>query len=134
MAGQTWYTYYGHLRTLDPAVPIGTWSTTPVSRGQYLGESGHSGDPCCVVHLHFEVLDSHFVIRDPYDLYKTRSAYPDPQGTNGKRAGPDSLFISNPPRRTAVAISAPLAALIGADPAAGRRRARRLRRKVRRSA
>jgi murein DD-endopeptidase MepM/ murein hydrolase activator NlpD len=131
VAGQTWYTYYGHLRTLDPSIPIGTWSSTPIARGTFLGEAGHSGDPCCVVHLHFEVLDSRFVIRDPYDLYTTRSAYPDPQGTNGRRAGPDSLFISDPPRRAAAAANLPVAALIGTDPNASPRRARRRARRAR---
>ena len=128
VAGQTWYTYYGHLRTMDPSIPIDAWSSTAVARGQFLGDAGHSGDPCCVVHLHFEVLDSHYVIRDPYDLYATRTAYPDPQGTNGKRAGRESLFVSNPPRLPSAQAALPVAALIGAGSAVGPIRARRLRR------
>lgn len=121
--GHTWYTYYGHLRTIDPSIPFNHWSDT-VARGTFLGKAGHSGDPCCVVHLHFSVYDAAFVSRDPYGLYAFRGRYPDPARTNGLRNGRDPLWLSDPPRVAASSSrGAPSIASVDRDriPAAGAR-------------
>ena len=97
--GRTWYTFYGHLRTIDPAIPIGRWSSARLTRGQSLGMSGHSGDPCCITHLHFELLTGPGHRLDPYDLYARRERYPDPAGKNGRRSGHANAWITNPPSR-----------------------------------
>src|SRR3954465_9183318 len=71
--GQTFYTYYGHLATFEPNIPVGNQATTVwVQRGQKIGVSGNTGAD--VIHLHFQVSLSAGPI-DPYDLWSMRSAY-----------------------------------------------------------
>lgn len=96
--GHWWYTYYGHLRTIDPSIPLNRRSDAKLMRGTFLGAAGYSGDPCCVIHLHFSVFDASYVEWDPYGLYARRGRYPDPAGKNGLRNGPDALWKSDPPR------------------------------------
>ena len=95
--GRTWYTFYGHLRTIDPAIPIGRWSDARLARGHSLGMSGHSGDPCCITHLHFELLTGPGHRVDPYGLYARRERYPDPAGKNGRRSASANAWTTNPP-------------------------------------
>ena len=97
--GRTWYTFYGHLRTIDPAIPLGRWSDARLARGQSLGMSGYSGDPCCITHLHFELLKSPGHRVDPYGLYARRERYPDPKGKNGRRSATANAWTTNPPTR-----------------------------------
>ena len=96
--GKVFYTYYGHLRWIDPQIPRGSLEDTiKVTRGQLLGYAGHSGDPPGVIHLHFELRNSHRYHRDPYDLYQARQAYPDPAGKNHRQAGPNHYWMTDPP-------------------------------------
>lgn len=96
--GKVFYTYYGHLRWIDPAIPRGSLDDTiTVKRGQLLGYAGHSGDPPGVIHLHFELRNRHRYHRDPYDLYGTRDAYPDPAGRNHKQPGANHYWLTDPP-------------------------------------
>jgi murein DD-endopeptidase MepM/ murein hydrolase activator NlpD len=97
--GRTWYTYYGHLDTVSRRIPIGTNRyQTRVKRGEFLGWAGRTGLPGTGLHLHFQVITPPFRSHDPYDIYGQRGAYPNPRGTNGRRCGPDRLFIACPPR------------------------------------
>jgi murein DD-endopeptidase MepM/ murein hydrolase activator NlpD len=97
--GRTVYTYYGHLETVSPRIPVGTDSYSVwVRRGEFLGWAGHSGNPPSVIHLHFQVVLPPFVSLDPYDIYDHRGAYPNPAGTNGMACGPEPLWIDCPPR------------------------------------
>jgi hypothetical protein len=108
--GRTWYTFYGHLRTIDSAIPLGRWSDARLVRGQALGMSGYSGDPCCITHLHFELLTGPGHRIDPYGLYARRERYPDPAGKNGRRSAPANAWTTNPPTR------APRHAVVTATP------------------
>jgi murein DD-endopeptidase MepM/ murein hydrolase activator NlpD len=98
--GRTFYTYYGHLDTVSRRIPIGTNRyDTWVKRGEFLGWAGRTGLPNTGLHLHFQVISSLSPFRslDPYDIYGYRRAYPNPAGTNGRRCGPNRLFIDCPP-------------------------------------
>jgi len=97
--GVVFYTYYGHLRSIVSRIPIGG-ARVPVKRGQLLGWSGHTGDPCCVVHLHFQLLTADWRTIDPYGINSTREAYPDPAGLNGLHVGSPSYWLSDPPQTT----------------------------------
>jgi murein DD-endopeptidase MepM/ murein hydrolase activator NlpD len=70
-----------------------------VKRGEFLGWAGRTGLPNTGLHLHFQVISSLSPFRslDPYDIYGYRRAYPNPAGTNGRRCGPNRLFIDCPP-------------------------------------
>ena len=100
VAGQVYYHYYGHFRSIVSRIPRGG-AQVHVHRGDLLGYAGHSGDACCVIHLHFQLLNADWKTIDPYGLYATRSAYPDPAGTNGKHVGTASYWLSDPPRAPA---------------------------------
>ncbi len=55
--GRTYYTYYGHLRSIAPEIAVGTGRyETRVKRGQFIGWAGKTGDPNTAIHLHFELL------------------------------------------------------------------------------
>lgn len=91
--GQTYYTYYGHLDTIDPAIPIGNQQNTVfVRRGQKLGVSGTTGSD--VLHLHFQVSAPNAPV-DPYDLWTTKGPYF--PGCASCRLGPANLWTTNPP-------------------------------------
>ncbi len=94
--GKVFYTYYGHLRTMVAKIPLGNHKVY-VKRGEFLGYSGYTGDPCCVTHLHFQLMDGNWRTIDPYGIYGTRGAYPNPAGTNGKRNGNPSYWLNDPP-------------------------------------
>ena len=99
VAGTVYYHYYGHFRAIVSRIPRGG-ARVHVDRGDLLGWAGHSGDPCCVIHLHFQLMTANWKTIDPYGLYGTRSRYPDPAGTNGKRSGSSSYWLSDPPRNS----------------------------------
>jgi murein DD-endopeptidase MepM/ murein hydrolase activator NlpD len=91
--GQTYYTYYGHLATIDPSIPLGDQKNTVwVTRGQKIGDAGSTGAD--VIHLHFQVnLPSGPV--DPFDLWSTREPYM--PGCATCQLGPNNLWSTNPP-------------------------------------
>lgn len=91
--GQIYYTYYGHLASIESNIPIGNQQNTVwVTRGQKLGDAGSTGAD--VVHLHFQVnLPSGPV--DPYDLWSTREPYL--PGCTVCQLGISNLWTTNPP-------------------------------------
>jgi len=92
---QTFYSYYGHLSTIDDQIPLGSRSdTVHVQRGQVIGYAGDTGSTSGWVHLHFGFASSSFEWVDPYDLRSTRKNYPDPNSTNGKTPGPNHYWTS----------------------------------------
>ncbi len=96
--GQTFYTYYGHLSTIDEQIPLGSRNNTIyVRRGQIIGYAGDTGATSGWVHLHFGLTPPTFEWVDPYDLQSTRENYPDPNGTNGRTSGSDHYWTTNPP-------------------------------------
>ncbi len=105
VAGAVFYTYYGHLKWIVSRIPRGG-AKVHVRRGDLLGYAGHSGDPCCVIHLHLQLLDGAWKTIDPYGIYGTRSQYPDPAGLNGKHVGRPSYWLSDPPRTHVTATAA----------------------------
>jgi len=122
--GQVFYTYYGHFRSIVSTIPRGG-ARVHVRRGDLLGYSGHSGDPCCVVHLHFQLMTGDWKTIDPYGIYGQRSQYPDPAARNGKHVGSPSYWLSDPPRTTvprdpsAAAATRPEAAVAQGSPGDG---------------
>jgi hypothetical protein len=110
--GVTYYTYYGHLNTISGNIPIGSQSKTVfVKRGAPIGMAGDTGTGNSgLIHLHFQVQRGSTVV-DPYDLYTTKEAYPDPNRTNGKVSGPSQLWTATPlnnPRLVHMYINDPL--------------------------
>lgn len=96
--GQSYYTYYGHLETIASEIPIGSRSNTVrVERGQVIGYAGNTGTGSGAIHLHFGLATPGFGWLDPYDIWTTHGAYPDPAGTNGQRSGPNHFWTTNPP-------------------------------------
>ena len=77
VGGTTYYSYYGHLASISPDVPLGSQSRTlKVKRGQFLGMAGNTGSD--VIHLHFALYTSSSQPLDPYGIGKLREAYPAP--------------------------------------------------------
>lgn len=94
VGGQTIYTYYGHLDTIDPAIPVGSQQNTVlVQRGQKIGVSGKTGAD--VIHLHFGVYSASSQPMDPYDLWTTRELYF--PGCSNCQMGPNNMWTTNPP-------------------------------------
>lgn len=96
--GEIYYTYYGHLDEISPKIePCDTKNTpvTPVSRGEQIGIAGESGTNAGI-HLHFQVNSAANVRIDPYDIRGTREQYPDPNFTNGKFCGEETLWRNCP--------------------------------------
>jgi murein DD-endopeptidase MepM/ murein hydrolase activator NlpD len=90
LGNTVYYTYYGHLATIDPSIQSATWAVT---RGQKIGTAGNTGTT--YTHLHFGVYNAAWVEVDPYALYTTRSLYyPNP---TYRRMGVDHLFTHDPP-------------------------------------
>ncbi len=89
-----YYTYYGHLATIEPFIPHSRFATTTkVIRGQKIGTAGNTGT--WYIHLHFGVYNASRVPIDPYKLYTDRSSYyPNPGCVS---MGDNNLFISDPP-------------------------------------
>lgn len=118
VGGQVYYTYYGHLSEIDPAIPAcESGKKLPVKAGQKVGVAGATGvDPSeCgpvekCVHLHFGVTAPAGLV-DPYDIRKSRDEYPDPSVNNGKDCGPNYLWVNCPtgekPAPTATATKLP---------------------------
>ncbi len=105
--GETFYTYYGHLDRIDPAIPIGNrGNTVRVLRGQVVGYASNSntmGD--YDIHLHFGIASPSFGWYDPYDIYQKAAIYPDPRGVNGFLSGAASWWTTNPPVTAAASAS-----------------------------
>lgn len=96
--GHTYYTYYGHLETIDSAIPLGDRSDTAfVERGQFLGYAGNTGTGGSPIHLHFGIFDEYLGWYDPYDIRATHEVYPDPNRTNRLRSGFNDFWMTNPP-------------------------------------
>lgn len=94
--GVTYYTYYGHLASWDPSIPVGNQQQTVwVQRGQKIGVSGATGVAQGAIHLHFQVTDAHSQPIDPYDLWTTREPYA--PGCTDCQMGPSALWTTNPP-------------------------------------
>ena len=107
--GRVYYHYYGHFKWMVSRIPRGG-AKVHVNRGDLLGYSGYSGDPCCVIHLHFQLMSGAWKNIDPYGLYATRSHYPNPAGTNGKHNGSPSYWLTDPPRTVTASKAASVAA------------------------
>ncbi len=92
--GKVYYTYYGHLATIEPFIPKSMYaSPTKVTRGQKIGTAGNTGT--WYIHLHFGVYNAYRVPIDPYDLHTVRSAYfPNP---DHRSMGVNYLFMDDPP-------------------------------------
>ncbi len=99
VGGRIIYTYYGHLRNIDPAIPLGNRGDTVfVKRGQLIGYASNTGTGGGANHLHFGVANPWFGWFDPYDIWRTREFYPDPLRLNGLLAGTEHFWVSNPPQ------------------------------------
>jgi murein DD-endopeptidase MepM/ murein hydrolase activator NlpD len=94
IADKVYYTYYGHLATIEPFIPYSmVASPVKVTRGQKIGTAGNTGT--WYIHLHFGVYNAYRVPIDPYDLYTGRSSYyPNPDHI---RMGANNLFMGDPP-------------------------------------
>ncbi len=91
--GQTYYTYYGHLASIEPGIPIGSQqNTVRVRRGQKIGVAGDTGSDS--IHLHFQVSYGHTPV-DPYDLWTTREPYA--PGCASCQMGAAYLWTTSPP-------------------------------------
>jgi murein DD-endopeptidase MepM/ murein hydrolase activator NlpD len=91
--GQTYYTYYGHLDTIESDIPLGNQQNTVfVKRGQKIGVSGSTG--ATTVHLHFQVNRPSGPV-DPYDLWSTNEPYM--PGCTSCEMGTTNLWTTNPP-------------------------------------
>jgi hypothetical protein len=91
--GKTYYTYYGHLDTIEPNIPLGDQQNVVwVERGQKLGDAGSTG--AGITHLHFQVNYGPTIV-DPYDLWQMRDAYA--PGCSACSMGPNYLWTTDPP-------------------------------------
>lgn len=90
LGNTVYYTYYGHLATIEPSIQSPTWAVT---RGQKIGTAGNTGTT--YVHLHFGVYNASWAEVDPYALYTTRYSYY-PNSTYS-RMGANHLFTHDPP-------------------------------------
>ena len=91
--GQTYYTYYGHLDSIESDIPTGNQQNTVfVKRGQKIGVSGSTG--ASTVHLHFQVNRPSGPV-DPYDLWSTNEPYM--PGCKTCEMGATYLWTTNPP-------------------------------------
>lgn len=98
VGGKTFYTYYGHFKSIVDKIPCCSQShTVHVDRGEVIGTAGASGDPAYLIHLHFELRKANFNVVDPYGIYSTRNYYPNPKGTNGKKSKRRNYWTTNPP-------------------------------------
>jgi murein DD-endopeptidase MepM/ murein hydrolase activator NlpD len=91
--GQTYYTYYGHLDSIESDIPVGNQRNTLfVKRGQKIGVAGSTG--ATTIHLHFQVNRPSGPV-DPYDLWSTSEPYM--PGCTTCEMGADNLWTTNPP-------------------------------------
>jgi hypothetical protein len=101
--GQVYYTYYGHLESIAGDIPVGSRGNTIwVERGQVIGYAGNTGTGGGAPHLHFGLATTGFGWLDPYDLWTTHEVYPDTNNTNGRYAGPNHFWTTNPPSHRAI--------------------------------
>lgn len=101
--GQIYYTYYGHLASISPNIPMGSRSTTVrVRRGEVIGYAGDTGTWGGSIHLHYGIAAPSFGWYDPYDLWTTAEVYPDPLGLNGMFSGSSYFWTTNPPSSDAM--------------------------------
>jgi murein DD-endopeptidase MepM/ murein hydrolase activator NlpD len=76
--GRTYYTYYGHLASIDKSIPRGSQSrTVPVKRGDFLGWAGDTG-ASGLLHLHYGLYNAASQPIDPFSIGKLREYYPQP--------------------------------------------------------
>lgn len=93
VGGQTYYTYYGHLDSIESDIPTGNQrNTVLVKRGQKIGVAGSTGSS--TIHLHFQVNRPSGPV-DPYDLWSTSEPYM--PGCASCELGHDHLWTTNPP-------------------------------------
>lgn len=93
LEGRVFYTYYGHLASIEAGIPQGNQrQTTWVTRGQKLGMAGSTGAD--TVHLHFQLNTPSGPV-DPYDLWTTREPYS--PGCRECRTGGAPLWTADPP-------------------------------------
>jgi hypothetical protein len=93
VGGQTFFTYYGHLASIEQNIPLNNQKNTVlVKRGQKIGVSGSTGSN--TLHLHFQVTGPTGIV-DPYDLWTTREPYS--PGCAECRMGANYLWTTNPP-------------------------------------
>lgn len=98
------HTYYGHLGEMRTGIPQYDAKKEflggiPVKRGEKIGVAGASGvvnekgepEPTWI-HLHFQVNLAGDIPFDPYDLRQQRAEYPNPNFTNGKTLGQNTLW------------------------------------------
>lgn len=91
--GQTFFTYYGHLASIEQNIPLNNQKNTVlVKRGQKIGVAGSTGSN--TLHLHFQVTGPTGIV-DPYDLWTTREPYS--PGCSQCRMGANYLWTTNPP-------------------------------------
>lgn len=91
--GQTFFTYYGHLASIEQNIPLNNQKNTVlVKRGQKIGVAGSTGSN--TLHLHFQVTGPTGIV-DPYDLWTTREPYS--PGCVQCRMGANYLWTTNPP-------------------------------------
>ena len=91
--GATYYTYYGHLASIEPGIPTGSQQNVVwVRRGQKIGVAGDTGADS--IHLHFQVSYGQVPV-DPYDLWTTREPYA--PGCTSCQMGDNYLWTTNPP-------------------------------------
>ncbi len=96
--GTIYYTWYNHLKSIVPKIPLGSRSkTVHVKQGELIGYSGATGNNPLWIHLHFELQDANNKPIDPYGIYGTSRQYPDPAGRNSIKSKAKNYWITNPP-------------------------------------
>jgi murein DD-endopeptidase MepM/ murein hydrolase activator NlpD len=88
-----YYTYYGHLATIESGIPLWSGATKKVTRGQKIGTAGNTGTS--LIHLHFAVYNASWVAVDPYALYSPYPAYY--PNASYRSMGANYLFTHDPP-------------------------------------
>lgn len=95
--GVTYYTFYNHLDTINPDIPLDNKNrTVHVNAGEEIGTAGESNSQG-LLHLHWELLDANFKPLDPYGIKGITDEYPDPKGKNGNEVGKNNYFLTDPP-------------------------------------
>jgi hypothetical protein len=86
--GVIYYTYYGHLGSIESQIPLGNQNSTVfVRRGQVIGTAGDTGTNQGWVHLHFGLKTAANAWVNPYSGYWTTDppSYSLPSDTNDGR-------------------------------------------------
>jgi hypothetical protein len=118
--GVTYFTFYNHLKTIAPGIPIGNrHDTVEVGRGQLLGTAGATGDDPSLIHLYFELDDANLRPIDPYGIRGTSLQYPDPAGDNSIKSATPNYWLTNPPTVAAAPATSPASPPPGAPSPSG---------------